>query len=122
MNPRIEEFSVDGKKFVYYDFSGFQTFEEYEKVIEDAKSRIVQCPKQTLLTITNIANAIFDTSVKDAFAAWMAFNKPYVKSGAVIGVDGIKKIMANAVFVASGRSNMKCVHTKGQAVEWLLKQ
>ena len=122
MNPRIEEFSKDSKKIVYYDFSNFQMLEDYEKLIEDAKSRIVKYPMNSLLTITNIASVKFDTSVKEAFAAWMAFNKPYVKCGAVIGVDGIKKIMANAVFVASGRSNMKCVHTREQAVEWLLKQ
>lgn len=122
MTNRIEEFSVDGKNFVYYDFSDFQLLDDYATVIEEAKLGIVKYPKNSVLTITNITNIKFDTRVKEAIAKWMAFNKPFVKYGAVIGVGGIKRIMTNATFAASGRSNMKCLHTKEQAIEWLLKQ
>jgi len=122
MTSRIEEFSVEGKSFIYYDFSDFHLLEEYVKLMEEAKSVIVKYPMHWLLTITNITNIKFDTSVKEAVAEWMVFNKPFVISGAVIGVGGIKKIMADAVFTASGRSNMKIFRTREQAIEWLLKQ
>ena len=122
MTSRIEEFSIEGKFFIYYDFSDFHLLEEYVKLMEEAKSVIAKYPMHSLLTITNITNIKFDTSVKEAAAEWMGFNKPFVISGAVIGVGGIKKIMADAVFAASGRSNMKIFRTREQAIEWLLKQ
>jgi len=52
----------------------------------------------------------------------MAHNKPYVKYGAVIGVDGIKKIMVNAIFKLCGRDNMTFISSKDAAVKWLLKK
>jgi len=122
MTERIEEFSVDGKSFIYYDFSNFKALEEYESLIEKAKLGITKYSKHSLLTITNITNVKFDTRVKNVASEWMIFNKPFVKFGAVTGVDGIKKIMLDTIFLASGRSNMKCFRTKDQAIDWLLKQ
>jgi hypothetical protein len=52
----------------------------------------------------------------------MLFNKPFVKCGVALGTTGIKKIILKAIFGASQRSNMKFLHTKEQAIEWLLKQ
>jgi hypothetical protein len=52
----------------------------------------------------------------------MEHNKPYMKVGAVTGVDGIKKIMVNMIFAMSKRTNMTFVSSKEQAIEWLLKQ
>jgi hypothetical protein len=122
MTDRIEEFSIEGKNFIYYDLSNFQTLDQFDALIEEAKLGIVKYPKRSLLTISNIANFKFDTRVKDALIKWVAFNKPFVKCGAVTGVNGIKKILLNAIFAASGRSNIKFIHTKAQAIEWLLKQ
>jgi hypothetical protein len=119
---RIEEFTLEGKNFVYYDLSDFQVLDEYLQMIQMAKSEIVKYPEQSLLTITNIKRVKFDTSVKNAVAEWMTFNKLYVKCGAMIGVDGIKKIMLNSILTISGRNNVKFVFTKEEAIDWLLKQ
>ncbi len=122
MTDRIEEFSVEGRNFVYYDLSNFKQLKEYEMLIENAKLGIVKYPLHSLLSITNIANVQFDTSVKEAVARWMIFNKPYVKCGAAIGASGIKTMVVNAILSTSQRSNMKMLRTKDQAIEWLLKQ
>jgi hypothetical protein len=122
MTTRIEEFSIEGKNFVYYDLSNFKLLEEYEMFIEKAKLEIVKYPKHSLLTISNLANAQIDTHVKELLAEWMIFNKPYVKYGAAINTSGIKTIIVKAIFGASARSNMKFLHTREQAIEWLLKQ
>jgi hypothetical protein len=49
----------------------------------------------------------------------MDFNRPYVRQGAVIGLDGIKRIMVNSVLKMSGRNNMKFFHTRDEALKWL---
>ena len=119
---RIEEFTRDGKNFFYFDLSGFKSNEEFIHVIEDSKPMIRQHPERSVYTITNITNVRFDTQTKELVAEWTAHNKPYVKYGAVVGMDGIKKIMVNAIFAISGRKNMSSASTKDEAVARLLKQ
>jgi hypothetical protein len=119
---RIQEFTNNGRIFIYYDLSDFKTVDDYKKLIDEAKAAIVKYPKSSLYTITNIKDVKFDTEVKRVVSEWMTFNKPYVKSGTVIGVDGMKKIALNTIFALSGRSNMNCVSTKDDAIAWLMKQ
>lgn len=115
---RIEEFTVDGKDFIYFDLSYFTANKQYERVIEASKEIISKY--ESVYTITNIEGAKYDSVTKGLVADWMAFNKSRVKYGAVIGVDGIKRIIVNAIFSMSGRKNMAYIATKDEAVEWLL--
>jgi hypothetical protein len=121
MDERIEEFTQDGKNFIYFDLSEFKTNDEYKKFIETAKERMPKYAESSLYTITNIKGVSFDTETKRIIAEWMAFNRPYVKRGAVIGFDGIKRIVVSAIFKLSGRTNMAFVSDKEHAIEWLLK-
>ena len=79
-------------------------------------------PEQSLYTITNIEGVQYDTTTKKKVAEWTKHNKPYVKYGVVIGMDGIKRIMVNAIFALSGRTNMSSAATKEDAIELLLKK
>jgi len=122
MENRIEEFTLDGNNFIYFNLSKFKENAEYRELIEIAKKRIAKYAKCSLFTITNIKDVKFDTETKKIVAEWMEYNKPYVKYGAVIGFDGIKRIIVNAVFKMVGRKNMVFFPRREQAVEWLLKQ
>jgi hypothetical protein len=122
MTERIEEFSLDGKNFLYLDVSGLKTNGEFIRIIEEAKPIVRKYAENSLYTITNIQHIRFDTKTKEIVTEWTAHNKPYVKHGVVIGMDGIKKIMANAVFALSGRTNMSAAASKEQAVELILKK
>jgi hypothetical protein len=52
----------------------------------------------------------------------MDFNRPHIRLGAVIGLDGIKRIMVNSILKMSGRHNMKFFRTRDEAVKWLAAQ
>ena len=119
---RAEEFTIDGKKFVYIDFSGLRKNEDFIGLVKTIEPVIAKYPEHSLYTITNIENVRFDSSSKILVAEFMKNNKPYVKYGVVIGLDGIKKIMLRAAFKLSGRANMSFAFTKEQAIEWLLQQ
>ena len=119
---RVEEFSLDGKIVVYIDFSGLSADKDFLEVIKAAEPVIARHPEDSVYTITNIANLRFDSHTKDIAAVYMEHNKPYVKHGVIIGLDGIKKMMARTVMKLSGRSNMEFAFTKEQAIEWLQKQ
>ena len=119
---RIEEFTREGKNFFYFDLSNFKSNEEFLQVIEESKPLIIKHAEKSLYTITNIEGVRYDTTTKKVVAEWMTHNKPYVKFGACIGVDGIKRIMINSIFALSGRKNMSTASTKEAAIEWLLAQ
>ena len=119
---RIEEFTRNGKDFIWFDLSGFKTNEEFIQLIEDSKPIVQKYGERSLHTITHIEGVKFDTKTKKIIAEWMTHNKPYVKHGVVTGMDAIKKIMVNAIFALSGRKNMNFASTREQAIEWLLKQ
>jgi hypothetical protein len=59
--------------------------------------------------------------VKKHLMDFMAHNKPYVSGGAVMGADGAKRLMANAMLKLAKR-NFQFVLTREQGIEWLLKQ
>jgi hypothetical protein len=122
MKHRIEEFTLDGKDFLYFDVSEFKDNREYKEFIEIAKERIAKYAERSLLTITNIKDVKFDTETKKIVSEWMSYNKPYVKYGAVIGFDGIRRIVVNAIFKMGGRKNMTFSSNKEQAIEWLLSR
>jgi len=118
---RTEEFTRDGKNFIYIDFTGLKTNEDFLEATRIVKSVIEKYPEKSLYTITNIENIRFDSFSKRLVADYMQHNAPYVKHGVVIGLDGIKKMMVNTVMKLSGRTNMSFAFTKEGAVEWILQ-
>ena len=121
MTERIEEFTIDGKNFMYVDVSNIKQNSGFVDVVERVKPLIRQYPEKSIYMILNIENIIFDTQTKEIAAEGLKHNRPYVKYGAIIGVDGIKKIMFNTVLKISGR-DMSIFFSKEQAIAWLLKQ
>lgn len=119
---RIEEFTQNGKNFVYIDFSGLASDTDYLEVIKLAEPVVAKYPQNSVYTITNISNLKFDTHTKEIAAKYMECNKPYVKYGVIIGIDGIKKMMCLAVMKLSGRKNMHFAFSRELAIEWLLQQ
>lgn len=119
---RIEEFNIDGKDFLHFDLSNLKENGEFSAVLESAKEVIAKYKPNSVYTVTNISNIMYDSETKEEVAKWMSHNKPYVKYGAIYGMDGIKKIMVNAILKICGRSNMSFTNTKEQALEWLKNQ
>jgi len=119
---RIEEFILEGKNFIYLDMSDLKTSKGFSELVKIAEPAIAKYPEGSLYTITNVENARFDTEVKMLLVNYLKHNKPYVKYWAIIGVDGIKKVVANTLLALSGRAKPLFAFTKEQAVEFLLEK
>ena len=119
---RIDEFTVDGKNFMYIDLSHIKKNDIFLEVSSAATQSAAKYPEKSVYTIINIEGTMFDTDTKIIAAQCFEQNTPFVKYGAVIGLDGIKKIMLNAAFKISGRNNMHFCLNKEHAIEWLLQQ
>ena len=119
---RIEEFEMQGKSFMYIDLSNLMANNDFIMLTQNIEPMISKYPEHSLYTVTNIENVRFDSKSADLVIKYMKNNKPYVKYGAVIGLDGIKKLMVSTIVKLSGRSNMHFAFTREQAIEWLLQQ
>ena len=119
---RYEEFSQDGKNFIYIDFSGIKKITEFENLITVLKPLIAKYPKNSIHMINNIEDIRFDSKSKEIMIEYAEHNKPYIKYVVVIGLDGIKKIMIKNIFEIIGRDNVHFAFSKEKAIEWLLER
>jgi len=118
---RVEEFTREGRNFVYIDFSGYKQAEDFSMLISKSKLVISKYPGKSLYTITNITNVRIEPIIKDMMVEYLENNKPYVKYAVVIGMDGIKKMVANAIIKLSGRNNISFSLSKEQAIDFILQ-
>jgi len=121
-HSRIEEFSRGGKNFMYIDLSDLKKNEDFIELVKTIEPAVEKHPLLSLYTITNIENIRIDTESKQFIASYLEHNKPYVKYGAVIGLDGIKKILVSTVIKLSGRKDLIFAFTKEQAIDLLLNK
>jgi len=117
---RIEEFMRGGKYFIYIDFSNMQSNDQISQLIEQVKPVISKYPPRSVYTITNFENLHFNKDSKSLITPYTETNKPYVIAGAIIGMDGLKKVMANTIFSVSGRKDLTILSTKEEAVQYLM--
>ena len=114
---RIKEFTRERKYLVYIDFSGLKSYEEFMAFMERATATLSKYPRQSVYTITNIQNIILDTSIKRLFIPYIERNTPYVKYGAIIGLDGVKKLMVDMMIKITNRKNLIAAMTMEQAIK-----
>jgi hypothetical protein len=118
----VVEFAVDGKNIIFIDFSNAISINDFNVVIEQVKQVMPKYAEKSVCTITNMENVRFDSNIKDIFVKYVEFNKPYVKYGVAVGMDGIKKKMIEGILKLGGRSNFHFCFTKEEAVKWLQQQ
>lgn len=107
------------KMVLQLDFSGL-CLADAREVAEYGKTVIGKMPKNSVLTLTNVTNVVYDTEFNTVAKELMACNKPYVLAGAVVGVTGWRRVAYWTGLVFSGRNNLKMFDTIDDAKEWLV--
>ncbi len=118
----VEEFTADGKNIIYIDFSNAVSENDFNAIIEEVRQVITKYAEKSVCTITNMENVRFDSNIKEIFVKYVESNKPYVKYGVAIGMDGIKKKMIEGILKLGGRPNFHFCFTREEAVKWLRQQ
>ena len=99
---RIRFVDHRGTQLLHIDFSGLDA-RAVEKLVGEAKAFIATQAPGSLRTVTDVSNARFDDPAVASFKEYVRHNGPYVRSAAVVGVTGLKKILLNAVKLFSKR-------------------
>ncbi len=114
---RVEFIKHNGKELLYLDFSNSKPSDVF-LIINEAKQTIRTRPENSVLTLTDVTNMRFDDRVTQQMKEFTVHNKPYVRAAAVVGVEGIKKIILNAVMLFSKRK-FHTFDTIESAKHWL---
>jgi hypothetical protein len=117
---RVEFISYKGVSILLVDFSRTTTTEGLE-VIEQAKRAIASQPLKTVLTLTDVSDAEYDSSVNEAMRGYVSHNKPYVRAAAVVGASGLRRVALNTFRVLTGRE-LKVFDDRDSAMEWLAQK
>ena len=110
-----------GKRILLLDYSGMTSPDEEVAEIRRGIELVASQPRNSLLVLTDVTDARYNTTVLQALKELAAHNAPFVKASAVVGIAGLRRIAYQAVIVFSKR-NIKTFDTPDAAREWLVTQ
>jgi hypothetical protein len=116
----VQFITFQGKRILLVDMSNAQQ-EDALAILSEAKKVIGTQLPQSLLTLTDVSEMRYNVAVAQAFKDLSVFDKPIVRAAAVVGVDGLMKIMLNGIIKVSSRQ-FGLFDSREQAQEWLIKQ
>lgn len=93
---RIKFIPYRGKKLFMMDFSNC-SLEETTVLIDEARKIIVTQPPKSLLSYTDLTNATATPEVVKEFRDFAKDNALYVKAGVVVGLNGLMRMVVDAV-------------------------
>lgn len=119
--PRVRFITHRGRRILLIDLSGLQKTEEILQEIETTRRFVAQEPPASVRTLSCVKGARYTPPVMDALKELTAHNKPYVTAAAVVGMEGLHRVLFRAVVLFS-RRNMETFQTMEEARDWLASQ
>lgn len=107
------------KTIIYLNFSDLRTKEEICSMIDKCRAFIAKQPLKSALTLTNFSGMYFNTEVFNLVTSYAKGNSPYVRKGAVVGLNGLMQIFYNGFAKLSGR-DIKAFSSTDEAKEYLI--
>jgi hypothetical protein len=117
---RVQFITHKGKKILYFDLSSCK-IAEISAVVAEAKRAVGSQPPGSVLALTNVTETELSKDSSAVIKDFTAHNKPFVKASAVVGVEGLRKVIYNAAMAFSGRQ-ISAFTTLDQAKDWLAAQ
>ncbi len=110
-----------GRRILLLDYSGVRDAEMALREIETSKLVVAAQPPGSLLVMTVVRDARYNTAVIQAMKDLAAHNAPYVKASAVVGMGGLHRIAYQAVILFSKRK-IQIFDDEAAALDWLVSQ
>ena len=120
-STRVRFIEHRGARILLIDFSGLQQTEEILREVEIARETVAQQPPASLRTLTHVKGARYTPPVMEALKNLTAHNKPYVTAAAVVGMEGLHRVLFRAVVLFS-RRNIEAFDSLDEARDWLASQ
>ena len=117
MQQRVKSITHQGKEILAIDLSHASP-EDFLAVIREARRVIAAKPLGSVRTLTNVTGVRYRRDVWEPLREFVQHNKPYVRAGAVVGLDALKTIMFNFINKITGRS-LRAMDDEATALDWL---
>ena len=118
---RVRFIRHNGVTILKVDLSHPTSIEENLAVIKQAKAVIGTHPPKSLLILTDVTGTTFNAKAVEEMKHYSAFNTPFVKASAVVGISRLAKIIYDAIVRVVGRAVVS-FDTEAEALDWLAKQ
>ncbi len=115
----IEWIDHKGKKILYINYAGLTPKEELDQ-IEKATQMLVDTKIKENLTLSDLRGALIDKEFMDSSQEHGKISRNYTRKAAVLGVEGVRKILLRAVNSFSGNPR-EPFSTIEEAMDWLVK-
>lgn len=79
-------------------------------------------PQLSILCLVDTSNSTSDIKISKALQEFSAHNKPYMKMTALVGVEGLQKVIYFAVLTFTKRTNIVIKNSRQDALDWLASQ
>ena len=119
-NHRVTFIRHRDAEILLIDWSG-ATADEILAAIGQARKLIGSRPHNSVLTLTDVSDGRVDRRVTETLKDYVAHNKPFVRAGAVVGLNELKSVIFNFVNRATGRT-LRAMGSRDEAKEWLAEQ
>ena len=118
---RVSFVKHKNKDILLVDISDIRNVNESIETLQNGTRLIkTQAPKSVLL-LTNVSGTHYDTDGADAIKIYSKENTPFIKASAVVGVNGLKRLIFNTVVKITGR-NITPFDDVEAAKDWLAGQ
>lgn len=121
LEERVRFVQHRGKRILLIDFSHLERTDDILEVVRAAREVVAKQPPASLRTLSNVYRARYSPPVMDAIKELAVHNRPYVTAAAVVGMEGLHRILFRAVLMFS-RRNMESFDTVDAARDWLATQ
>jgi len=108
-----------GKRILYIKYSGLSASEQLDQ-IRQATQILVETKSNDNLTLTDVVGTHVNQDFIDLAKEQGKISRPYTKKAAIIGIEGVRKILLRAVNRVSGNVR-EPFPTMEEAKEWLVK-
>ena len=110
-----------GKRILLLDYAGLRDTEETLREIGRSREVVRAQPPGSLLVLTNVRDARYNSAVIQAMKDLATHNAPYVKASAIVGMSGLHRIVYQTVVMMT-RRKIQTFDTEAEALDWLASQ
>jgi len=110
-----------GTRILVLDYSGVKSADDALREIDNSRRIVALQPPKSLLVLTNVREARYNTAVLQALKELASHNEPYVKASAIVGMSGLHRIAYQAVILFS-RRKIQVFDEEAPAMDWLAQQ
>ena len=110
-----------GHDILYFDFANVTDHDEALRLVAEAKDVVAGQPRNSLLTLVDVRGSSADREITWALKDLAEHDRPYVIASAIVGLEGVKKVISQAVARLAGRT-FAAFDTVEEAQDWLVRQ